>query len=43
VRFGVGKYLDTDIGYIYDRIYLRGTTNRHILQTTFSFHRAGRD
>lgn len=43
VRFATGKYLDTDIGYIYDRIYLRGTTNRHILQTTFSFHRSGRD
>ena len=43
VRFAAGKYLDTDIGYIYDRIYLRGNTNRHILQTTFSFHRAGRD
>lgn len=43
VRFAAGKYLDTDIGYIYDRIYLRGNTNRHILQTTFSFHRPGRD
>ena len=43
VRFAAGKYLDTDIGYIYDRIYLRGNTNRHILQTTFSFRRPGRD
>jgi hypothetical protein len=43
VRFAAGRYLDADVGYIYDRIYLRGNTNRHILQTTFSFHRAGRD
>lgn len=43
VRIAAGKYLDTDFGYIHDRIYLRGSQNRHILQTTFSFHRAERD
>lgn len=43
VRFQPAAYFETDIVYIYDRIYLRGNTNRHILQTTFRFHRPGRD
>ncbi len=43
VRFSPAPYLDADIVYLYDRIYLRGTTNRHILQTTFNFHRPGKD
>lgn len=43
VRFRPARYLDTDLAYIYDRIYLRATANRHILQTTLTFHRRGRD
>ena len=43
VRFAAGAHMDADIVYIYDRIYLRNAANRHILQTTFSFHRAGSD
>ncbi|MFN0106270.1 MAG: hypothetical protein ACKV2U_29785 [Bryobacteraceae bacterium] len=43
VRFQPAAYLEADFVYIYDRIYLRGNTNRHILQTTFSFRRPRRD
>lgn len=43
VRFRAGKHLDSDFVYIYDRIYRRGSTNRHIIQTTFTFHRSHKD
>lgn len=43
VRFQPASILSTDIVYMYDRIYLRGDANRHILQTTFSFHRPRKD
>ncbi|MBL8238987.1 MAG: hypothetical protein JNM66_16310 [Bryobacterales bacterium] len=43
VRFQAARYLDTDFVYVYDRIYRRGNTNRHILQTTFTFHRSRKD
>ena len=38
VRFNPTALVETDVVYIYDQIYLRSTTNRHILQTTFTFH-----
>jgi len=43
VRFSPASHMDADIVYMYDRIYLRGLTNRHILQTTLNFHRSKRD
>jgi len=39
VRFAASSTVDMDIGYIYDHIYLRSPGDRHILQTTFSFHK----
>ena len=43
VRFNPHALVETDVVYIYDQIYLRSTTNRHILQTTFTFHRRRKD
>jgi hypothetical protein len=43
VRFQPAKLVEADIVYQYDRIYLRGLTNRHIVQTTLTFHRPGKD
>ena len=43
VRFAPSRAVDMDIGYIYDHLYLRNPGDRHILQTSFSFHRPSRD
>ena len=43
LRFSPSRYVDADIVYMYDRIYLRGLKNRHIIQTTINFHRPSRD
>jgi len=39
VRFAGSPRVDVDLQYAFDRIFLRNPANRHILQTTFSFHR----
>ena len=43
IRFRTGAHMETDLGYIYDRIYLRSAVNRHIFQTTITFHPARKD
>jgi len=43
VRFQAARRVEADIVYQYDRIYLRGQTNRHIVQTTLTFRRRGKD
>lgn len=39
VRFAASRTVDMDLVYFYDHIYLRNPGDRHILQTTFSFHK----
>lgn len=43
IRFAASRAVDMDIVYMFDHIYLRSPGNRHILQTSFSFHRPSRD
>ncbi|MBM3754626.1 MAG: hypothetical protein FJW38_11680 [Acidobacteria bacterium] len=43
VAFAASRSIDVDIHYAFDHIYLRNPGNRHILQTTFSFHKPSRD
>lgn len=39
LRFSASPNIDMDFVYFYDHIYLRNPGDRHILQTTFSFHK----
>ncbi|MFN0101343.1 MAG: hypothetical protein ACKV2U_04550 [Bryobacteraceae bacterium] len=42
VSFVASRAIDVNIQYAFDHIYLRNPGNRHILQTTFSFHKPSR-